>query len=86
MLFHAAVHVSHLPGFRLRRARHDAKLSQAQLADALGVPVRMVRDWELGREPADVLVLHAVAVVTGCSRDALLGRLGHDDPTRSTAH
>lgn len=84
MLFHAAVQGSHIPGSRLRRARHDAKLSQAQLAAALGVPVRMVQDWELGREPADVLVLHAVAVVTGCPRDALLGRPGHGDPTQSS--
>jgi DNA-binding transcriptional regulator YiaG len=65
------VHVTHLSGFRIRRARHDAELSQAQLAYALEVPVGVVQAWESGREPVDALVLHAVAVVLGCPRESL---------------
>lgn len=64
--------ISHLSGKRIRRARHEADMSQADLAWALGVPVMMVQQWETGDEPADVLTLTAVSAVTGCRVDVLL--------------
>jgi DNA-binding transcriptional regulator YiaG len=64
--------ISHLSGKRIRRARHQADMSPAALAHALGVPVGLVQRWETGDEPADVLILTAVSAVTGCSVDVLL--------------
>lgn len=63
--------ISHLSGMRLRRARCDADMSQADLALALDVPVGLVQQWETGAEPADLLTLTAVSVVTGCNVDTL---------------
>lgn len=63
--------ISHLSGMRLRRARCDADMSQAELAQALSVPVGLVQQWETGAEPADLLILTAVSAVTGCNVDSL---------------
>lgn len=72
---------SRLSGRRIRRARHEAGISQADLAFRLGVPVGMVQRWEAGDEPADVLVLTAVSAVTGCPVDTLLeGTRASDKP------
>ena len=36
-------------GERLQQLRHDAGLSQSELANAAGVPVASLKNWEQGR-------------------------------------
>ena len=57
----------------LRRFRLDAGLTQAVLAEQLGVSDRAVSRWERGISSPDVTLLPRLALVLGTSVDALLG-------------
>lgn len=70
---------THLPewslGDRLTKARHDAGLKQADMADILGVTRAAVSGWERGEhQPRDLLDLVARwSDATGVPRAWLLG-------------
>lgn len=62
-------------GDRLRRARLNAEMSRAEVADRLGVPTRRYTGWEADQfRPRDlVAVAQAMSVITGVSTEWLLG-------------
>ena len=65
----------------LRRIRIERGLTQAKLAEALGVSDRAVSRWERGAACPDVSLLPRLALLLETSVDALLGV----DPLRSQA-
>jgi transcriptional regulator with XRE-family HTH domain len=60
-------------GELLQRLRQAAGLSQPQLAEAAGVPVATLRDWEQGRRAPPLDTAARVAVALGVSIDELAG-------------
>ena len=60
----------------LRELRHEAGLTQVQLAAKLGVPQPFVSKYESGQRRLDVVELRHVAKALGFSMSELLSRLG----------
>ena len=60
-------------GENIRRARVACSLTQAALAEALGVSDRAVSRWENGTSAPDVALLARLALTLNVSADALLG-------------
>lgn len=56
---------------RLRKAREHAGLSQAELADAIGVSRNSISNYESGHTTPRVIVLNAWALTTGVPRSWL---------------
>jgi transcriptional regulator with XRE-family HTH domain len=72
-------------GERLKRLREAAGLSQPQLAQATGVPVGSLRQWEQDRRLPSLQGFITVADGLGVSLDELAGRTGDSpgrDPTK----
>ena len=63
-------------GFRIRKHREQAGLSQAELARRVYVSRQTVGNWEAGRTLADVQSLALLARVFGTSVDELIGKGG----------
>jgi transcriptional regulator with XRE-family HTH domain len=61
-------------GRRLARLREAAGMSQPALAEAAGVPVTTLRNWERGRRQPLALALGSLADALGVTADELLGR------------
>jgi transcriptional regulator with XRE-family HTH domain len=61
-------------GEHLKRLREAAGLSQPQLAQAAGVPVGTLRQWEQGRRLPSLEGFIALAAGLGVSLDELAGR------------
>lgn len=59
----------------LKALRADNKLSQANLADKLGVTQQCVSEWELGKTEPTLSYLCLLADVFEISLDALCGRV-----------
>lgn len=58
----------------LKKYRDEAGLTQQMLADATGIPLKTIQDWEqTGRSPRNMYRLCPVADALGCSIDQLLG-------------
>ena len=55
----------------LRRCRRAKGMTQAVLADRLGVTFQAVSKWETGRSAPDVFLLPRLAAVFDCPIDAL---------------
>ena len=62
-------------GSRLRQYRKEKKMTQQELADALGVSNKSVSRWESGGYP-DVALLGPLAAALGVTVDDLLGTRG----------
>ena len=60
-------------GQRLKTLRREANLSQAELADAIGVSVHSVSKWECDSNMPDASLLVPLSVVLGVTTDCLLG-------------
>lgn len=60
-------------GSRLAQLRKDAKLTQVQLAETLGISQQMVASYEVGRRRIPVSMLPALAQALKVQVDALLG-------------
>lgn len=60
-------------GERLQRLRQAARLSQPQLAEAAGVPVTTLRNWEQGRRGMMLETAATVAEALGVTLDELAG-------------
>lgn len=60
-------------GQRLKMLRRKADLSQADLADAVGVSVHSVSKWECDSNMPDVSLLLPLSAVLGVTSDCLLG-------------
>jgi len=60
-------------GQRLKALRREADLSQAELAEAVGVTVHSVSKWECDSNMPDVSLLVPLSVVLGVTTDCLLG-------------
>ena len=60
-------------GQRLKMLRREADLSQAELADALGVSVHSVSKWECDSNMPDVSLLLPLSTVLCVTTDCLLG-------------
>lgn len=59
-------------GAKLKAARHQRQLTQAQLAEQLGVSVKTVSNWETGKTIPDVVMMLHLAKSYGLSLDDLL--------------
>jgi transcriptional regulator with XRE-family HTH domain len=66
---------------RIRDERHYVGLSQADVAEALGIPRAAVSALETGRRRVSGLELKRLAELFGTSVDRLLGRESHQDET-----
>lgn len=60
-------------GARIRRARTDAKLTQQDLASAVGVRTATIGDYEKGRINASTKVIRAIADETGVPAGWIMG-------------
>ena len=60
-------------GQRLKMLRREADLSQAELAEALGVSVHSVSKWECDSNMPDVSLLLPLSTVLCVTTDCLLG-------------
>lgn len=60
----------------LRELRHEAGLTQAQVAERLDVPQSFVSKYESGERRLDVVELRHVVNALGVSITGLLSRLG----------
>lgn len=60
----------------LRELRHEADLTQVQVAAALGVPQSFVSKYESGDRRLDLIELHHVAKALGTSVQVILERVG----------
>lgn len=58
----------------LQRLRKDARLTQDQIADALGIPKRTYGSWERSERQPDFEMLGRIADYFGVTTDYLLGR------------
>lgn len=65
-------------GSNMASARERAGYTQQQIADALGVSEKTIRNYESGRRVPDVLQLRLMCVIFGVSSDRLLGLVGED--------
>lgn len=63
-------------GARLKRLRKDAHLSQEQLADATGLPVGSIRNYEQGRRVPRLDAAARLAKALSVSLDTLAGSVG----------
>lgn len=59
-------------GKRIRRLRRIADMTQKQLADACGVPLGSLRNYEQGVSYPKALTLARIARVLGVTTDSLL--------------
>ncbi|HVV09031.1 helix-turn-helix transcriptional regulator [Amycolatopsis sp.] len=59
----------------LRELRHEAGLTQMQVAERLGVPQSFVSKYEAGQRRLDIVELRHVGEVLGISIVAMLTRL-----------
>ena len=69
-------------GIRLQSLRREKGLSQPQLAQAAGVPVGSLRQWEQGRRTPLLDAAARVAVALGVSLDELAGLAPPKRPRR----
>ena len=58
----------------LHRLRKDARLTQDQIADALGIPKRTYGSWERNERQPDFEMLGKIADYFNVTTDCLLGR------------
>src|SRR5689334_9008884 len=65
-------------GAKLRLARLERGLSEAELGHKTGVPEDDIRDYELGKRPIGARPLEALARVLGLSIPELLSASGHN--------
>jgi transcriptional regulator with XRE-family HTH domain len=73
----------------LRALRHEAGLTQVQVAAVLGVPQSFVSKYEAGERRLDVIELGHIAQVLGVTVSDVLKRLEQDGgslPTDQSAH
>ncbi len=66
------------PGQQLRSLRGGAALTQADLADALGVTTRTIRRWERGEEPVPPSKLAEARAI--CDEDSVDDPMSLDHP------
>jgi DNA-binding XRE family transcriptional regulator len=59
-------------GSRLQSLREQAGMSQQMLADASGVPIETIRNYEQGKKVASLIRAKKLANALGCSMDAFL--------------
>lgn len=62
----------------LQSLRKEAKLTQDQIADFLGVPTRTYGSWERGERQPDFEILCRIADYFNVTTDYLLGRVPMD--------
>lgn len=69
-------------GAELKRLREEqANMSQPELAEAAGVPVATLRNWEQGRRRPDLGAAYRLAKALGVELGAL-GKLADENPLR----
>ena len=61
---------------KIKECRKRAGITQAQLAQKLGIAQNTVAMWETGRQCPRALDIPAIADALNCSVDALYGREG----------
>lgn len=60
-------------GNRLRTFREKNNITQAQIADKLGITQGAVSQWEAGATNPSIATISKLAAILGCSIDELLG-------------
>lgn len=71
-----------MKGFYLKQLRQAKKLNQREVADALGIAISTLSQWETNKREPDNQSLQKLADYFGVSTDYLLGRT--DDPGQKT--
>lgn len=61
-------------GKRIRRIRKERKLSQAKLAEMIGVTDNYISNWELGKHMPSPRYLEALGRALGVPAETFLGR------------
>ena len=56
----------------IRSYRERAGMTQAQMAESLGVSQSAVAMWESGERKPDIFMLKSIALLLKCSTDSLL--------------
>lgn len=69
-------------GSLIRKLRTEAKLTQRQLAEAVGVTDKAVSKWETGRGAPDITVVGALARALGVGAECLLTGKMETEPSR----
>jgi transcriptional regulator with XRE-family HTH domain len=69
-------------GERLEALRKRSGLTQSDLANASGVPIGTIRNFEQGRRIPLFRVAARLAYIIGCTLDELAGDLGHSRPPK----
>ena len=64
---------TNLLGKKIADARHNASLTQNDLATSVGVTAQAVSKWEQGRSCPDIAILDEIADALGISLFELLG-------------
>lgn len=59
-------------GEKLKEVRTEAKLTQAELAEKLGVTQRDISRWETGKRVPSALMVKKMAQVLDCRMDDLV--------------
>ena len=71
-------------GQRLKALRNESSLSQADLAESLGVSVQSVSKWECDAYFPDVSLLLPLSVILGVTTDCLLGAGSNEADDKKT--
>jgi transcriptional regulator with XRE-family HTH domain len=58
---------------RIRELRHDANMTQSELAAKIGVSTQAVSNYELGKRYVPVSLLPAIKDALGCTWEDLFG-------------
>ena len=70
---------------RLREIRKQKRLSQAQLAEKIGVDRATVTKWETGKAFPRAKKLLQISTELGCSLDDIMGPEGHYEDRKEEA-
>lgn len=60
-------------GLRLRDLREKKNITQAQIAEQLGITQGAVSQWEVGATNPSIATISRLAGILGCTVDELLG-------------
>jgi len=72
-------------GDRIARLRRQANLTQADLAQKLGISAQAVSQWERGETMPDIMTLPHLADILGCTVDVLLRQNEEEENTETEA-
>lgn len=79
MLYNVNKGASDLLSEKIKRYRKALNISQARLAEMIGMSQQAVAKWETGKAEPDSATLKKLASIFGTTIDDLLGNISNDD-------